>query len=245
MLRRYLPQFVAVAVLALVIAVGVSLHHATQYQGRCITRFGVPLTSATGTNYFDVQQTVAAGELARAERGPLFVNAARATGLSATTLAGETTITPGPLDTYFQVSVTDRRAGRAADSATELCKELGAALSSQRSEERAADAKQVHTQLEALFSQRAQLPPGSTGLPPSSGGSSIDNATQAALQHLGQTLALPNDLVATTRSGPAQRESSARLRRNLEVAAGAIPLTWFLLVLLGESVRRPERPVAS
>jgi len=227
--------------LAVAIAVLASRRQTPSYESACITRFSVPQTAATGTSYFDVQQTVALGELARAERGPLFTDVARFSGISATTLGAETQISPGTLDTFFVVSVTDRSGKRATTLATDLCAELATQLRLQRASEQAADAADDHDQLVALETRRAELTAGGTSTYGAAAElQSINEAITVNLDEYGTTLALPSDYVIATRAFGASRVANSTLRRDLEFAAGATPLAWFLLILISESIRRPE-----
>lgn len=240
--RRYVTPCAAVVIVAIVVAVLASGRHPTRYQASCLTRFSVPLTAATGTNYFDVQETVALGELARAQRGPLFVNASRGSGVTPTSLAARTQIVPGPLDTYFGVSVTDGRPVRAAVLATALCAELATQLSDQRDAERAVNALQIRDQLVALENRRVSLAAAITpGAPPTPEIQALDAAIVENRAQYGRTLALPRDFVTSTQAVGSSRVAASALRRNLQVAAGAVPLTWFLLIMIGESTRRSAR----
>lgn len=125
------------------------------YRGTCLVRIALPPTSVVGSDYFGYSQALAVSEVELAETGPLYSDASTAAGLDAGSLRGQTAITPGPDDSYFDISVTNRDAGVASGAANALCDALVSSVNKQRSSEQATEIARLRDQVASL-TQSAQ-----------------------------------------------------------------------------------------
>src|SRR3981081_3759079 len=96
MLRRYILPGVALVAAALVTAVIPDKAAKVNYISTCVVRMTLPVPAGAGSGYLDLNEAIADTELVRVERGPMFAEAARATGADAASLAGNTVISLGP-----------------------------------------------------------------------------------------------------------------------------------------------------
>src|SRR5947209_7371157 len=117
---------VVAAMIVLAVAVGVIAGQRSEktFSSSCLVRFSLPLTAGTGTNYFDVNQTVAINELDRALRASVYGQAATAIGADAGSLAAGTRIEPGPKGAFFTVTVTNAQSEPSRVEAGAVCAAL-------------------------------------------------------------------------------------------------------------------------
>lgn len=248
MLKRMGMPVAAIVAIAVIVAVVAARQADTSYTSTCLVRFSLPLTSGTGTSYFDVNQTVAGNELDRALRGPVYVQAASAAGTDPAGLAARTSIQPGTRVAYFAVTITNKNAQRSKTEAGAVCDALRGQLIHQRAAQRDAEASQLDAQLVDLANRRELL----RTTPDRSDVdnlelTSVDTAYAANLNALATTLARPADVISSTAAGDPVATSSDNTAQNLRVAAGAIPLTCFLVFVIAEqsSKRRTAKAVTA
>lgn len=246
MLKRAALVVAAVTLVAVVVAVVAGRQTAKTYSSSCLVRFSLPLTAATGTNYFDVNQTVALNELDRAVRGSTYAQAAKLARTDAS-LASRTHIQPGTRGSFFTVTVTNTRAGQAGVEAGAVCTTLRDQLIRQRAAQRDAEAARLNAQLVDLRTQRDSLAGSNRRTSVENAElQAVDTAYNQNLAQLAATLAAPADIVTSTATSAPADASPDDLGRNVRIALAAVPLTCFLLLVLFQqsSRRRTSRGAA-
>lgn len=247
MLRRYILPGVSLVVAALLTAVIADKATKVNYISTCVVRMTLPVTAAAGSGYFDLNEAIADTELVRVQRGPMFAEAARATGVDAASLAGNTVISLGPRGYFALVSVRDASAQRSPILTDAVCTQTVADLKTQRTGERAADADRQRAQLAGLLQDMDRL-----NAVPAAQRTTVQNSQLAADQQavktdeavLANTLAAPPELIEVAdAASPAVPDDPPSLSRNLLVAGAASLLGVFLIVIVGEVVR--DRRVSS
>ena len=235
MVKRGVLLVASVVVLAVTVAIVAGRRSDAEFDSTCLVRFSLPLTSGTGTNYFDVNQTVALNELFRALRGPIYVQASQATGVAPATLAGRTKITPGARSTFFNVTVRNASSAKSAAEAGAVCTSLRDLLIRQRAAQRDAETARLQTQLVALGTRRDEL----VALrAPSEAETSeltaLDAAYKANVALVAVTLARSADIVTSTAVSEPTEISADSTAQNLRIALAAVPLTCFLVIVVAE-----------
>jgi hypothetical protein len=243
MMKRAVLVVAAVTVLAVAIALIAGQRAKSTYSSSCLVRFSLPLTSGTGTNYFDVNQTVALNELNRALHASVYGQAAKNVGTDVVGLAARTRIDPGPRAAFFTVTVTNTRSGQSGVESAAVCAALRDQLVRQRAAQRDAEAARLNDQLVDVGTRRDAL--GALPSPTTVEASellALDAAYKQNLAQLAATLAAPADVVTSTPASAPASASTDDTARNLRIALAAVPLTCFLLLVLYQEIskRRPD-----
>lgn len=245
MLRRYVAGTTTLVVLALVVGYVVFLATRVDYAAVCLDQVALPVSSATGPDYFTASQTMAKTETELAVATGLYTAVGQKAGVPAATVSADIGFFPSSSDDTVSVSGQGSSAEAAARLANAGCQALAEAIVKQRTQLNLAEATGLRARMSALQTEIDALNAVPAGQRTLTDDTTL-KADQQALDHdrtlLGATLGTPPDVVRVVALSPGGQLNDRRsLGRNLLVAGVVGLLVGFVGILGSEMVMARRR----
>lgn len=236
---------VAVALLA-----GLVVHEvagSTKYVSDCEFQLALPLSATQPSSDILVfNRRQAADELARAQLGSVYTEAARKSGVPAGEIPSDQSIFQAS-DSSFELTTETSSASSAVKLANALCDAYVRQLTAQVQGEEAAEQHGLRNQIDGLEARLRQLVK-KYGVYPAPAVAQYEQATKSAIarnrDYLTVALSLPpyNISVLSYAQGAGLKSTKPSLSKSLIIGAAAGLLISFLLILVLETTRkRPAR----